>query len=253
MYNSDKICYVSERAERTREQVLCAAADLLSREGRGAISTRAVSAAAGVQPPTLYRLFGDKEGLLDALAAYGFREYLREKQSLEETDDPVADLRRSWDLHVEFGLSRPGFYVLMYGEGRYRGGIPGGLETIAILRRNIARVADAGRLRMSVERATQLMHAGGLGVVLSLIATPPGERNLELPAVAREHVLRTITTGGAGDQEEGADVARRAAALREALRDSDTTVMTRSERALLADWLDRLADTGPAARDTPTR
>ncbi|MGW0087228.1 TetR/AcrR family transcriptional regulator [Streptomyces sp. NPDC003393] len=237
----------------TRERVLCAAAELLSREGRAGVSTRAVSAAAGVQPPTLYRLFGDKDGLLDALAAYGFRQYLREKQNLKESDDPLADLRRSWDLHVEFGLSRPGFYILMYGEGRYRGGIPEGLETIEILRRNIARVAAAGRLRTSVERATQLVHANGLGVVLSLIATPPGERDPELPAVAREHVLRTITTTGTGAQEEGIDVACRAAALREALRDSDTTVMTRSERALLADWLDRLAETGPAAGDAHGR
>ncbi|MER6980302.1 TetR/AcrR family transcriptional regulator [Streptomyces carpinensis] len=242
-----------ERTANTRERVLSAAADLLSREGRAAISTRAVSAAAGVQPPTLYRLFGDKDGLLDALAAYGFQQYLREKQNLEETDDPIADLRRSWDLHVEFGLSRPGFYVLMYGEGRYRGGIPAGLETIAILRRNIARVATAGRLRMSVESATQLVHANGLGVVLSLIATPPSERNPELSTLAREHVLRAITTVGSGDQGEGTDVACRAAALREALRHGGTTVMTRSERALLADWLDRLADTGPAARETPSR
>ncbi|WP_329528913.1 TetR/AcrR family transcriptional regulator [Streptomyces sp. NBC_01462] len=241
---------MQERAVRTRQRVLRAAAELLGSQGRAGISTRAVSAAAGVQPPTLYRLFGDKDGLLDALAAYGFQQYLREKQALDQTDDPVADLRRSWDLHVEFGLSRPGFYVLMYGEGRYRGGIPEGLETIAILRRILARVAAAGRLRMSVERATQLVHAMGLGVVLSLIATPPSERDQNLPTAAREHALRMITTAGTVE-EQNADVARRAAALREALCQGDITPMTSSERALLADWLDRLADGSPAARSTP--
>ncbi|MFE4537911.1 TetR/AcrR family transcriptional regulator [Streptomyces scopuliridis] len=243
---------MQKRTARTRERVLAAAAALLMSEGRAAVSTRAVSAAAGVQPPTLYRLFGDKEGLLDALVTYGFQQYLAEKQALAETDDPIADLRRSWDLHVEFGLSRPGFYVLMYGEGRYRGDIPAGLETIAILRRNLARVAAAGRLRMSVERAARLMHASGLGVVLSLIATPPPERDLELPTVAREHVLRTITTVGECEQEPTTDVAARAVALREALRGGGTPVLTPSERALLSDWLDRIADTGPA-RDAPHR
>ncbi|MEU0037901.1 MULTISPECIES: TetR/AcrR family transcriptional regulator [unclassified Streptomyces] len=241
---------MQERAVRTRQRVLRAAAELLSSQGRAGISTRAVSAAAGVQPPTLYRLFGDKDGLLDALAAYGFQQYLREKQALEETDDPVADLRRSWDLHVGFGLSQPGFYVLMYGEGRYRGGIPGGLETIAILRRTLTRVAAAGRLRMSVERATQLVHAMGLGVVLSLIATPPSERDQYLPATAREHALRMITTTSTAE-EQSADLARRAATLREALSRADTTALTPSERALLADWLDRLADASPTARSTP--
>ncbi|MER6535487.1 TetR/AcrR family transcriptional regulator [Streptomyces sp900105755] len=244
---------MQERAARTRERVLRAAAELLSSQGRAGVSTRAVSAAAGVQPPTLYRLFGDKDGLLDALAAYGFEQYLREKQALEQTDDPVADLRRSWDLHVEFGLSRPGFYVLMYGEGRHRGGMPGGLETVAILRHTLARVAAAGRLRMSVERATQLVHAMGLGVVLSLIATPPSERDETLPATAREHALRMITTTGtAGERSTGedscADVACRAAALREALSRHGTTPLTPSEGALLADWLDRLADANSAAR-----
>ncbi|MEU1501046.1 TetR/AcrR family transcriptional regulator [Streptomyces sp. NPDC005732] len=246
---------MQERAVRTQQRVLRAAAELLSSQGRAGISTRAVSAAAGVQPPTLYRLFGDKDGLLDALAAYGFQQYLREKQALEPTDDPIADLRRSWDLHVEFGLSRPGFYVLMYGEGRYRGGIPGGLETIAILRRTLARVAEAGRLRMSVERATQLVHAMGLGVVLSLIATPPCERDGSLPATAREQALRMITTLGTAEerttgQDRTEDVACRAVALREALSRSGTAAMTPSEGALLADWLDRLADGSPTARTT---
>ncbi|MGW1800963.1 TetR/AcrR family transcriptional regulator [Streptomyces sp. NPDC001984] len=241
-------------AARTRERILHAAADLLAREGRAAVSTRAVCAAAGVQPPTLYRLFGDKDGLLDALAAYGFQQYLTEKQALGETDDPVADLRRSWDLHVGFGLSRPGFYVLMYGEGRYRGDFPAGLETIAILRRNLARVAAAGRLRMSVERATQLMHANGLGVVLSLISTAPSEQDLELSTVAREHVLRTITTVGDDEPRAPKDVASRAAALRESLRNNGTIAVTRSESALLAEWLDRIADTGqpgPVVSATP--
>ncbi|MEV7321883.1 TetR/AcrR family transcriptional regulator [Streptomyces sp. NPDC093970] len=261
---------MQDRAVRTQQRVLRAAAELLSSQGRAGISTRAVSAAAGVQPPTLYRLFGDKDGLLDALAAYGFQQYLKEKQALEQTDDPVADLRRSWDLHVEFGLSRPGFYVLMYGEGRYRGGMPGGLETIAILRRTLGRVAAAGRLRMSVERATQLVHALGLGVVLSLIATPPAERDASLPVTAREQALRMITTAGTdgepgadqdpgtgADQDPGAsrdpgtEVACRAAALREALSRGGSTPMTPSEGALLADWLDRLADAGPAGRPAP--
>ena len=52
--------------------MLEAAAELLRTGGVDAVSTRAVAAAAGVQPPTIYRQFGDKEGLLDArIADYG--------------------------------------------------------------------------------------------------------------------------------------------------------------------------------------
>ncbi|WP_262008746.1 TetR/AcrR family transcriptional regulator [Streptomyces sp. FIT100] len=224
-----------------RERLLRAAAELLAHEGREAVSTRAVSAAAGMQPPTIYRLFGDKEGLLDAVASYGFRGYLADKQALGETDDPVDDLRRSWDLHVEFGLSMPAFYTLMYGEAREKQS-PAGQEAVALLRRRIARVAHAGRLRMSVDRAVQLMHASGVGVVLSLIATPPQERDPGLSATAREQVLRTITTDGAGEPAVPDGLAGRAVALRETLRGRDTAALSPAERGLLAEWLDRLAD-----------
>ncbi len=52
----------------TRDRIVDVAADLLRASGRAAVTTRAVSEAAGVQAPTIYRLFGDKEGLLDAVA-----------------------------------------------------------------------------------------------------------------------------------------------------------------------------------------
>ncbi|MBW8794977.1 MAG: hypothetical protein JF597_15615 [Streptomyces sp.] len=110
-------------------------------------------------------------------------------------------------------------------------------------------MAAAGRLCMSVERATQLVHAMGLGVVPSLIATPASERDETLPATAREHALRMITTTDTvGEQGSCADVACRAAALREALSRDGTSPLTPSEGALLADWLDRLADANSAAR-----
>lgn len=59
-----------------------------------------------------------------------------------------------------------------------------------------------------------------------------------------------ITTTSTAE-EQSADLARRAATLREALSRADTTALTPSERALLADWLDRLADASPTARSTP--
>lgn len=222
----------------TRERILEAAAALLVAEGRDGLSTRAVSAAAGVQPPALYRLFGDKDGLLDAVAAYGFDEYLRSKRELGSTGDPVEDLRRGWDLHVEFGLSRPEFYVLMYGDARPGRTSPAAREAEAMLRSIVERVAAAGRLRVSVERAARLVHSTGMGVVLSLIATPEEERDAELSATARETVLTRILTGT--EEAAGSDLPERAIALRAGL--DGATALTEAERVLLAEWLDRIAD-----------
>ena len=61
------------------ERMLRAAADLLQTGGIEAVSTRAVAAAAGVQPPTIYRQFGDKDGLLDAVAGFVLRGLHREE------------------------------------------------------------------------------------------------------------------------------------------------------------------------------
>ncbi|SDU59780.1 TetR/AcrR family transcriptional regulator [Jiangella alkaliphila] len=232
----------------TRGRIVRAAAELLERGGREAVSTRAVSAAAGVQAPTLYRLFGDMDGLLDAVAGYGFEQYLRDKREQGETDDPVADLRRGWDHHIEFGLTRPAFYVLMYGNGRPAGASAAGREAAGILRRLIGRVAAAGRLTMSVERAAQFAHATGVGIVLTLIATPEAERDRSVADLARDAVLRTLVTDAAPSSPgEGLPpLAGRAVALRETLRETlradDDGPLTAAERALLEQWLDRLAD-----------
>ncbi|MEU1410820.1 TetR/AcrR family transcriptional regulator [Streptomyces sp. NPDC005731] len=231
----------------TRERLLDAAASLLSHGGREAVSTRAVSAGAGVQAPTIYRLFGDMNGLLDAVATHGFRTYLADKHSLGDTDDPVDDLRRGWDLHIEFGLSMPAFYALMYGEGRERAS-PAGREAYRMLRRQIGRVGAAGGLRMSVDRATLIMHASGVGVVLSLLATPPADRDVEISPIVREQVLRTITTGHKDETATPTDVPSRSVALHEALRSSGTAALTPAEQAVLTEWLDRMADADRVGR-----
>jgi len=43
------------------------------------VTTRSVALAAGVQAPTIYRLFGDKSGLLDAVVEHGFASYMARK------------------------------------------------------------------------------------------------------------------------------------------------------------------------------
>ena len=75
----------------------------------------------GCRRPTLDHHFGDKDGLLDAVVVYGFQRYLAEKRARPSTGDPVEDLRRGWDQHVEFGRAQPAFYALMYGAGRSAG------------------------------------------------------------------------------------------------------------------------------------
>lgn len=70
-----------------------AAAELLSSGGVDAATTRAVAQAAGVQAPTIYRLFGDKQGLLEAAAEQAIADYVDDKSRHLLDADPIADLR----------------------------------------------------------------------------------------------------------------------------------------------------------------
>jgi AcrR family transcriptional regulator len=225
----------------TRDRILQAATDLLAEGGRNAVSTRSVSAAAGVQPPTLYRLFGDMDGLLDAVVTTAFEDYLKDKRGLGETGDPVDVLRRSWDLHVDFGLSHPAFYSLVYGNTGDGKASKARQEAQERLKNMVSRVAAAGRLRMSVERATALMHANGVGVVLGQISQAPEERDPDLSAIARDSVLRTILSDDP-EPTSTTTLPTQAVSLRESLRTEKPAALTKAERALLDEWLARLAD-----------
>lgn len=220
-----------------RERIVEAAAALLADGGPDAVSTRAVSAAAGVQPPTIYRLFGDKQGLLDAVVVHGFTAYLNSKASIDPLEDPVEDLRAGWDQHVALGLDNPALYKLMYARGA---STPAAVAGMDVLAERVRRVARAGRLAVPESRAVALIHAAGHGTTLTLIGTPEADRDPELSATAREAVLAAITTDAAPSASPGPVAA--AVTLRAVLPRTDA--LTKSERALMAEWLDRIANAG---------
>jgi AcrR family transcriptional regulator len=227
----------STAAEDNHHRILSAATRLLAGEGREAVSTRAVSAAAGVQAPTIYRLFGDKQGLLDAVAAHGFAAYLAEKSALEPTGDPVEDLRTGWNLNVEFGLTNPALYTLMYAEPRPDGPPPAAAAALDTLAAHISRIAEAGRLRLDQTRATQLVHAAGSGTTLTLIATPEDRRDMSVSELVREAVIAAIVSDTPATTDPGPTGA--AIALRATL--PRTNMLTTGELGLLAELLDRIA------------
>ncbi|MFY1691142.1 TetR/AcrR family transcriptional regulator [Plantactinospora sp. WMMB782] len=224
-------------AKAPRERIIEATARLLSEGGRDAVSTRAVCAAARVQAPAIYRLFGDMRGLLDAVGSHGLVTYLAQKTAITESDDPVEDLRAGWDLHVEFGLAQPAFYALIFGDVRPGHEPPAAGQAAAVLAHRVNRIAQAGRLRVTEERAAQLVHSTGKGVTLTLIATPPEKRDLALSAIARESILAAITTDTVA---EVAPTGLLNAAVSLQAHLDEATVLTEGERRLLGEWLHRI-------------
>lgn len=213
------------------------AAELLASEGPDAVTTRSVALAAGMQAPTIYRLFGDKNGLLDAVVEHGFASYMARKPPAAD-GDPLESLHAGWRLHVGFGLENPGLFRLMLTTLRTDDGRAIAAAGIEILRARVRRVAEAGRLRVTERRAVDLIHASGTGVVLTLIDQAEDERDITLADTAWESVCSAILTdpGTAPDGPAAAAVTLKAAL-------PDLTALTPAERTLLSDWLDRITET----------
>src|ERR1700754_269375 len=109
---------VDDGGNDTRARIVATAARLLREHGPTAITTRRVAADAGVQAPAIYRLFGDKDGLLEAVAEHVMSDYVAAKAAVvraaaREDVDPLEDLRAAWDTQISFGLENPGVFRLL--------------------------------------------------------------------------------------------------------------------------------------------
>lgn len=221
-----------------RVRVLEAAAKLIVEGGVAALTTRAVASAASMQVPTLYRLFGTKRGLLNAVAEHSLGAFVAHKASVELHDDSVQSLRDAWDDYVAFGLANPAVFAIMNEIGAPGPASSATLAGIEILRQRVQRIARAGRLGLPVERAVELIHAAGVGTVATLLATPGVQRDPQLAASAREAVMAAILADIPEGQERSS-IGSLAIALGAQL--GRTAALTPGERLLLSELLDRLS------------
>lgn len=227
-------------ADDLRARIVAAASGLIAAGGRDAATTRAVAAAAAVTAPTIYRLFGDKRGLFDAVAQDGLAAYLAEKSRREPHPDPVQDLRDGWDEHVAFGLAHPGLFTIISGDPQPH--LPSSAAAVGreVLRRRIRNIALAGRLRISEARAVALLQSVAVGTVLTLLREPEERRDPGLSTTAREAVVAAIT----GEVFLHPDSGSRGAAAALSASLDRTAPLTGGERHLLEELLDRIADGG---------
>ncbi|MYS11830.1 TetR family transcriptional regulator [Streptomyces sp. SID6041] len=213
-----------------RTRILEATEELLATKDAPAISTRAICDRAKVGMPEIYRQFGDKQGLLTAVADVGFARFLAEKRANPRTDDPVADLRTAWDSHVGFALRNPHLYRLMFtptGDAK-----PAAIEEAqAILLKAVERCRDAGRLRTSPELAGRSILSANVGVCMMALSFPDLFGDSDTSPAVRDAVIGKVT----GDERED-DRIGTATVLAQALVDT-LTGAARPD----GDALDRLA------------
>lgn len=96
-----------------RPALIAAATALIEESGVGAVSLRETARRVGVSAPATYRHFANKESLLAAVAAEGFREFgAALAAAASGGDDPLSAMGRAY---VRFALSRRGVFRLMFG------------------------------------------------------------------------------------------------------------------------------------------
>ncbi len=188
--------------ERLRE----AALGLLREGGLAALTTRAVCERAGVTAPTLYHHYGDKDGLLRALAQAELQAFFARKQRLKPSDDALADVKRGWDDWVQFAIDQPHLVRALQA---------GGSATVAPLREAAEAIA-AGRLQrlaaltpLAVDPATgaRVLVAGANAVVQLLLDGLAPVEVLRLSALLRDGLASSLCVS---ERQPGSDAHRSA-------------------------------------------
>ena len=186
--SADRAAHIESR----REALLDAAASAIDADGPRATMTR-MAAAAGVTKPILYRYFGDRAGLYDALAARfaaGMQADLR-RALAGDTADPRRLLEAGVDAYLGYVQSHLGLYRFL--QQRLPVERPDGQVTVAGFVHQVA-------VEVSTVVGEQLRAAGTdsggadiIGFGITGMVQLAGDRWLEHPTMPRRRVVGYLT------------------------------------------------------------
>jgi AcrR family transcriptional regulator len=92
------------------------AMELLEERGETALSLRAVARRAGVSPAAPYRHYADREALVSAVAAVGYRELAQRLAAAHPSPSTPDQLASVATAYVQFALERPALFRIMFTE-----------------------------------------------------------------------------------------------------------------------------------------
>jgi AcrR family transcriptional regulator len=93
-----------------------AAMDLLEEGGEAELSLRAVARRAGVSAAAPYRHYDDREALVSAVAAVGYRELAERLAAAHPSPSTPDELASAAVAYVQFALERPALFRIMFGQ-----------------------------------------------------------------------------------------------------------------------------------------
>jgi AcrR family transcriptional regulator len=99
-----------------RAALVHAAMELLEESGEADLSLRAVARRAGVSPAAPYRHYADREALISAVAAVGYRELAERLAAAHPSPSTPEQLASVAIAYVQFALERPALFRIMFTE-----------------------------------------------------------------------------------------------------------------------------------------
>src|ERR1700724_3580581 len=115
-----------------RAACLSAALELLEEGGATALSLRAVARRARVSPAAPHRPYADREALISAVAAVGYRELAERLAAAHPSPSTPEQLASVAIAYVQFALERPALFRIMFGEPCDRDNVERVAATMAV-------------------------------------------------------------------------------------------------------------------------
>jgi AcrR family transcriptional regulator len=176
---------ITERRQRERlelrTKILDAARDMFAKEGYEAVTMRKIAHCIEYSPTAIYFHFRDKDELFRELCAADFTALAQSFGHLLAISDPVERLRQVGRAYIEFALTHPNHYRLMFmtphpaidlGENAKMIGNPA-QDAYAFLKLVIGECMREGAFRpefQDVDQVAQMAWASGHGLVSLHIA-----------------------------------------------------------------------------------
>lgn len=186
-----------------REALLQAAIRLIAEVGPTAFTLREVARRAGVSHNAPYRHFHDRDDLMAAVAAEGFRELTRTMiEAASSKTDALDRLKHAGLGYVTFALRRPEHFTVMFdapvSERKHPDSAAAGEEAFATLQSFVKDWHDARRLTSDDLRQMSLLAWTMVHGIAKLAITGrlPFRSNSEVLQFAEFVIDQSLPTGG---------------------------------------------------------
>lgn len=182
-----------------RAALLAAAEDELAARGVEGFSLRQVAKRAGVSHAAPAHHFGDAAGLLTALAAEGFRQFLAAQAAREAqaAPDPASQLVAAGLGYVDFAMARPALFRLLWQSERPDfGNAELGQAARAAFQHLVDQVMAAGGGSVADEAAAWAMAHGLADLLASGRLQTLGSMTAEARAEMVAAIMRRVLPAG---------------------------------------------------------